>query len=122
MTITWTTTDGSATARAATTTRRPASAGDSGRAVERHIQVGVNEDVLPESAENFHVDLQTASGATLQADRRGTATITDDDTAPTVSIGDVTVTEGNTGTVNASFPVTLSSAAPAPVTITLDDE
>ena len=81
------------------------------------IQVGVNEDALPEGTENFHVDLQTASGATLQADRRGTATINDDDAAPTASIGDATVTEGNTGTVNANFTVTLSSAAAAQVRI-----
>ena len=77
----------------------------------------MNEDVLPESAENFHVDLQTASGATLQADRRGTATITDDDSAPSVSINDVDGDRGEHGHVNATFTVTLSSAAPAPVTI-----
>ena len=58
----------------------------------------------------------------LHADRRGTATITDDDTQPTVTIGDVTVTEGHTGEVNANFPVTLSSAAPATVADRVDDD
>ena len=34
-----------------------------------------------------------------------------------ISIGDVTVSEGNSGQVNASFAVTLSSAATSPVTV-----
>ena len=37
-------------------------------------------------------------------------TITDDDPPPALSINDVTVTEGNSGTVNATFTVTLSAA------------
>jgi hypothetical protein len=37
--------------------------------------------------------------------------------APTVSIGDVTVTEGNTGTVNAVFTVTLSAACCSNVSV-----
>ncbi len=118
VTITWTTTDGSAVAPgdydAASGPALVIPAGQSSGT----IQVGVNEDSLPEGTENFHVDLQTASGAQLQADRRGTATITDDDSAPSASINDVTVTEGNTpNTVNATFTVTLSSAAAAPVQI-----
>jgi probable HAF family extracellular repeat protein len=36
---------------------------------------------------------------------------------PTVSIGDVTVTEGNAGTTNAIFTVTLSAPASGPVTV-----
>ena len=37
--------------------------------------------------------------------------------APSVSIGDVTITEGNTGTLNAVFTVTLSSASNQAVTV-----
>ncbi len=36
---------------------------------------------------------------------------------PSISIGDVTVTEGNAGTVNANFPVTLSASSGATVTV-----
>jgi hypothetical protein len=36
---------------------------------------------------------------------------------PTLAIGDVTVTEGNAGTVNATFTVTLSAAYGQPVTV-----
>ena len=51
------------------------------------------------------------------ADGIGVGTITDDDAAPTLSINDVTVTEGNTGTVNATFTVTLSAASSQQVTV-----
>jgi hypothetical protein len=37
--------------------------------------------------------------------------------APTLSVGDITVTEGNTGTLNATFTVTLSAAFNQPVTV-----
>src|SRR5439155_2870250 len=49
------------------------------------------------------------------ADGQGIGTIVDDE--PTISINDVTVTEGNTGSVNATFTVTLSFAYDAPVTV-----
>ena len=37
--------------------------------------------------------------------------------APSVSINDVTVTEGNTGSVNATFTLTLSAAYGTPITV-----
>jgi Calx-beta domain len=37
---------------------------------------------------------------------------------PSVSIGDASVTEGNTGTTTMSFPVTLSAASAQPVSVT----
>ena len=114
--IAWTTTDGTAVSPGDYTASNGTLTIPAGQS-SGTIQVQVREDALPESAENFHVDLTSATGATLQADRRGTATITDDDTQPTATIGDVTVTEGHAGEVNANFPVTLSSAAPAPVQI-----
>lgn len=36
---------------------------------------------------------------------------------PTLSIGDVSLAEGNSGTTNAVFPVTLSAASTSPVTV-----
>ena len=87
------------------------------------ITIKVNGDTVPEGtgnprAETFFVDLLSATGATLGSDTRGTGTIVDDDTPPTVtSISDPTVTEGNAGTVDANFVVTLSGNAPSPVAI-----
>ena len=49
------------------------------------------------------------------ADGQGIGTILDDE--PRMSINDVTVTEGNTGTVNATFTVSLSVAYDVAVTV-----
>ena len=57
-----------------------------------------------------------AANATL-ADGQGTGTITDDDPPPTLSITDVTVTEGNAGTTNAVFTVSLGAASGKTVTV-----
>ena len=58
-------------------------------------------------------------GATI-ADGSATGTITNDDAPPpTLSIADVTVAEGNAGTSNAGFIVTLS-AQPGASTVTVN--
>jgi aryl-phospho-beta-D-glucosidase BglC (GH1 family) len=82
------------------------------------ITVKVTGDTTVESDETFNVALSSPSGATIA---RGTAvgTITNDDVAPapTISIANASVAEGNSGTSNASFTVTLSNASTAPVTV-----
>jgi len=62
------------------------------------------------------LNLTNPGNATI-SDAQGVGTITDDDGAPTLSINDATVTEGNTGTTNATFTVTLSSASGNTVTV-----
>jgi hypothetical protein len=74
------------------------------------ISITVNGDVIEEADETFTVDLSNPVNASI-ADNRGAGTIIDDDAAPTIVIDDVTVAEGNTGTVNAVFTVTLSQAS-----------
>jgi hypothetical protein len=71
------------------------------------ITVDVVGDTASESNETFTVDLSNPVLATLSG-AQGTGRIMNDD-IPTVSIGDVTVTEGDSGTKAAIFPVTLSS-------------
>jgi plastocyanin len=80
-------------------------------------EVLANGDTTPEPDETFTVHLMTSTGATI-ADGRATGTIQNDDAAPTpsMSIGDVTVQEGNTKTTPATFTVTLSTAAVGTVT------
>jgi CSLREA domain-containing protein len=80
------------------------------------IIVAVAGDGLDEANETFNVNLTAPVNATI-ADGIGVGTITDDDAAPTLSINDVTVTEGNTTTVNASFTVTLSAVSGQAVTV-----
>ena len=47
---------------------------------------------------------------------QGTGTITDDDAVPALSINDVGVTEGHSGTPTATFTVSLSAASVQPIT------
>ena len=67
-----------------------------------------------EPNETFVVNLSSPTNATI-ADGQGIGTILDDE--PRISINDVTVTEGNTGTVNATFTVSLSVAYDVAVTV-----
>src|SRR5262249_45026846 len=69
------------------------------------VTVAVKGDRLGEPTESFAVNLTAATNATI-AGGQGVGTILDDE--PRISIQDVTVTEGNTGTRSANFIVTLS--------------
>ena len=80
------------------------------------MTVFVNGDLLDENNETFFLNLTNPGNATI-SDAQGVGTITDDDGAPTLSINDATVSEGNTGTTNAVFTVTLSSASGNAVTV-----
>jgi hypothetical protein len=81
------------------------------------VTVPVFGDLLAEPNETFLVNLSGAAGATI-ADGQGQGTIVDDDTMPAISINDATVVEGDAGTTNASFIVSLSS--PSGQTVTVD--
>jgi urease beta subunit len=80
------------------------------------VNVLVNGDAAIETSETFTVALANPASATISGTGLGTGTITDDD-APTVSIGNATVTEGNSGTVNAVFAITLSAVSASTVTV-----
>ena len=56
------------------------------------------------------MNLTSPVAATI-ADGQGIGTILDDDRCRRCSINDVTVTENNSGSVNAVFTVTLSAAS-----------
>ena len=62
------------------------------------------------------MNLSGAANATI-ADAQGQGTITNDDTAPSLSITSPSVTEGNAGTTPLTFTVTLSAASGQPVTV-----
>lgn len=78
------------------------------------ITVLVNGDRLGEAVETFFVNLTEPSN-TVITDAQGVGTIWDDE--PRIGIGDVTRTEGNTGTTLFAFTVSLSAASDAPVTV-----
>jgi Calx-beta domain/Domain of unknown function DUF11 len=82
------------------------------------VTVVVKGDAVDEDDETFTVGLSGLINlASVGNDTSGTGTITDDDPPPTISIGDVTVTEGNSGTTAATFTVSLSQASSRGVSV-----
>ena len=82
----------------------------------RSFAVVIVGDVFYELDETYLVNLSAPINVTL-ADSTGLGTIRNNDPIPTLSIGDVTLTEGNSGTNNAVFPVTLSAISGVGVTV-----
>jgi len=75
------------------------------------------QDALDEVDETIIVDISSVTNGTESGTQQVTAVILDDD-GPTISINNVTVTEGNTGsTVNANFTVSISAASPQIITV-----
>ncbi|HYI38892.1 MAG TPA: Calx-beta domain-containing protein, partial [Allosphingosinicella sp.] len=78
--------------------------------------ISVAGDTVVEANEAFQATLtsvsnQSAIAASIGANATATGTITNDDT-PVLSIADVSMTEGDSGTVIYTFTVTLDRAAP----------
>jgi uncharacterized repeat protein (TIGR01451 family) len=74
--------------------------------------VPITDDIFDETDETFTVTISNAGGgATLAAPTSATVTITDNDPPPTLVIDNVTQSEGNAGTTNFNFTVTLSPAS-----------
>ena len=80
------------------------------------VTVPIVTDSLDEINEALTVHLSSPTFATFDK-QDGTGTITDDDPAPSISVNDVSVTEGNTGTTNAVFTLSLSAASSKTITV-----
>src|SRR5262249_34525347 len=80
------------------------------------VIVKVIGDLLGESNETFFVNLSNPNNATI-TDGQGLGTILDDESLPSLTINDVTVLEGDTGSTSAIFTVSLSFPYPAVVTL-----
>jgi VCBS repeat-containing protein len=89
----------------------------------RTIAVPVKGDTSQEGTETFEVRLANPNGLSLGR-ATATGTIADDDGAPSLAIADASTPEGNGGTHDAVFAVSLSPASGRPVTVqyaTADD-
>jgi len=82
----------------------------------RSVSVPVIGDILDEPNETFFVNLSSPSNAVIVVGQ-GKGTIVDDDPTPLLSVSDTSVTEGNGGSTNASFLVSLSSPSAATVSV-----
>src|SRR5262249_58829828 len=76
----------------------------------------VNGDTTFEPDETFFVNLLSAQNAGI-VDNQGQGTVLNDDPLPSLSINDVAVPEGNTGTTNAVFTLRLTNPSFQPVTV-----
>src|SRR4029078_4220497 len=86
------------------------------------ITVTVNGDCLQENNETFLVNLSGAANASISYSQ-GLGSITTEDLPRFISINDVTVAEGDSGTVDAVFTVTLTGqpgGASCPQTATVN--
>lgn len=79
----------------------------------RTVTVPFSGDALDETDEAFAVNLASPVNATLGDASAGA--VIDDDDGPTLTAAGVSVVEGNSGTVGASFALSLSAASPQAV-------
>ncbi|MEO2005593.1 MAG: Calx-beta domain-containing protein, partial [Candidatus Poribacteria bacterium] len=89
-----------------------------------NVPVTVNVDTIDEEDQTVKVTLSnaaSASGSTpALADAIGVLTITDDDSAPNITIGDVTQNEADTSDGAATFDFTISLDAASEKTVTVN--
>ncbi len=88
--------------------------------MSRTITVSVMGDVLDEDDETIVVTLINVRNAAIDT-ATGTGTITDDDTGPSLAIDSPSVAEGDAGSTDLTFTVTLSEALTEPVTVDYAD-
>jgi uncharacterized repeat protein (TIGR01451 family) len=81
-----------------------------GSATPQTVTVDVLGDLIDENNEAFSLQLSGAVNATITR-ALGRATILDDDDPPSVTIADVTLTEGQSGTKSFVFTFTLSGVS-----------
>src|SRR6185503_1533191 len=74
---------------------------------QKSVVVSIIGDTVDETAETLFLDLSNAQNATVGRNR-ATGFILDDD-GPSISINDITIAEGNSGTRAATFTLTLSA-------------
>ena len=114
--VDYATADGTATAgtdyTAISTTTLTFTAGETSKTVS----VTVAGDTVTESNETVLLNLSNASNAAI-ADNQGSGTITNDEAVPAISVNDVSVTEGNSGTATLSFTVSLDHASASAITV-----
>jgi hypothetical protein len=88
----------------------------SGGVTSKTISVPIIGDFIQEQDETLNVTLSNPVNSPLLK-AVGIGTIVDDDVTPTITATDVQIVEGNSGTKNAVFVLTLSSATGIPVTV-----
>jgi Ca2+-binding RTX toxin-like protein len=81
------------------------------------VTITPTDDNIFEGTETAILTLAAGAGYIFGTTTSATVNITDNDPQPTISINDVSVTEGNSGTTNATFTLTLSHPSSQPITV-----
>ena len=84
------------------------------------VNIPILGDLLDEADELFSVELSNPTGASQLGNASGSGTILDNDAPPSLTVGDVVVTEGTGGTVTAVFTATLSAESGKTITVNYD--
>jgi hypothetical protein len=110
LTVNYTATDGTAVSALDYTTAAFRTVTFNDGETSKTFTINIVEDALDELNETVNLQLSSPAGSPPVGSRSAaTLTIMDDDAAPALSINDVNVTEGDAGTTNANFQVTLSA-------------
>lgn len=78
---------------------------------DKTITIDINDDEIYEGAESFCVELFDLDPSVEMGKATGTGTINDNESKPVISVGDISVDEGDTGNTTASFTVSVSPAS-----------
>jgi hypothetical protein len=89
--------------------------------VTKPVEIQVIGDLISELDEHFFVVLSEASNARILKER-GRVTILDDDPMPQLSIEDIALVEGDSGTTEARLVITLSSPSSEEVSVKIFTE
>src|SRR5262249_10473871 len=115
ITVNYATADGSATAGSDYTAASGTLTFSPGQ-TSKTVSVPVADDTTDKPDETFDVNLSSPTNATFGS-ATGVGTILDNDAPVQISVADLTVTEGDSGSSSATFTVTLSAASGWTVTV-----
>ena len=90
----------------------------------KSFDITITDDDVFESSETIDITLSAPGGGATIGTSAAVATITDNDSQPTISIGNASQLEGNSGTTTIAIPVTLSNPSVQAITVnytTADD-
>ena len=117
VTVDYATSDGTAIAGAQYTARSGTLTFADGETFKNVSIPIIDDNIWSGYSTAFNVTLSNATGGATLGSTVATVTIYENDPPPTVAINDISVPEGNSGTSNANFTVTISGARAANVVI-----